>query len=467
MKTWFLPTALALACALPAAAQLAGDEAAAAQFLDRSGHRLAGPEPTTAELAPIVAKLAGARVIGLGEVTHGTHEDVAFKALLFRELVKAGAVDTLAIEANRVVGTGFDRFVRDGIGDPAALILSPSAFKIFKNDEFAGTLVWLRAWNLAHPGRMVGVTAIDDQDGAVDAQFALEVLSRHDPDGARRLRAAFGGMLPPPGAPRIRPSDWIAEHSAADVARALAAAAELRDTFAGHAADWRADPDYREAAYAARLVWQNIRIFELDVKGSDTTALSGDYWSRRDRFMADNLLDRLGDGRRAVLWAHDDHVMHSYTSAWIKLGATGLGVEVRRRLGAGYRTLGFTYTRATIIATRGNDIDLKQLVARQHDVPIAIDNGGADSTGRVLAALPGDAWWFDAESGAPDGPARRWLDRPLWNGSAGWIIDPARFQKGKLADDASPMMMGFDILVWFRTLSPQHRWPIEETPSTG
>ena len=57
----------------------------------RTGHRLAETvEPTAAELAPIVAKLAGARVIGLGEVTHGTHEDVAFKALLLRELVEGG-----------------------------------------------------------------------------------------------------------------------------------------------------------------------------------------------------------------------------------------------------------------------------------------------------------------------------------------------------------------------------------------
>ena len=463
MSRWLLSGAFALAIPAPAIAQLGPEETATARFLEQSGHRLAAAEPTATDLAPVVSRLAGVRVIGLGEVTHGTHEDVAFKALLFRELVKAGAVDTLAIEANRVVGVSFDRFVREGVGDPAALILSPSAFKIFKNDEFAGMLLWLRAWNLAHPEAMIGVIAIDDQDGAVDANFALAVLARHDPATAQRLRQSFGTMLPPPGAPRIRPSDWIAGHGPTDVARVLAAAAELRDIFAADATDWRADPDYAEAAYAARLVWQNIRVFELDVKGADLNDHSGEYWSRRDRFMADNLLDRLGDRRRAVLWAHDDHVMHTYTAEWIKLGATGLGVEVRRRLGVAYRTLGFTYTRATITATRGTNIDLKQLVGKQHDVAIPLDNSGPHSTGRVLAALPGDVWWFDAAATGADPTTRRWLAQPLWNGSVGWIVDPAKFQKGNVVEDASPLMTGFDILVWFRTMSPQHRWPVAAT----
>jgi len=467
MRRWLWSSALLLALApvSPSAAQLNRNEAAAVSYLERSGHRLTGTEPTAEDVAPIVGRLSGARVIGLGEVTHGTHEDVAFKAQLFRSLVKAGAIDTLAIEANRVVGVGFDRFVRQGTGDPATLILSPSAFKIFKNDEFASTLLWLRAWNLAHPDKMIGVTAIDDQDGAVDAAFALGVLARHDAPAAKRLRQAFGTMLPATGAPRIRPSDWVAERTAADVARVLAAAGELRDLFAAHAASWRIDPDYAEASYAALLVWQNVRIFELDVKGADIKSHSGEYWSRRDRFMADNLLLRLGGSRRAVLWAHDDHVMHTYTARWIGMGATGLGVEVKRRLGAAYRTVGFTYTRATVTATRGSNVDLKQLVGKQHDVSITLDNSIPASTGRVLGALPGDAWWFDASSGGADPDAERWLERPAWNGSVGWLVDPDRFQKGDVAEESSPLMTGFDVLVWLRTLSPQHRWPTPEQPA--
>lgn len=42
----------------------------------------------------------GAQVIGIGEASHGMHEDVLFKAELVLALVDAGLVDTLHLEAN-------------------------------------------------------------------------------------------------------------------------------------------------------------------------------------------------------------------------------------------------------------------------------------------------------------------------------------------------------------------------------
>jgi erythromycin esterase len=51
----------------------------------------AHPLPASgADLAPLAARLAEAPVIGLGEITHGSHEDMAFKAQLLRLLVEIG-----------------------------------------------------------------------------------------------------------------------------------------------------------------------------------------------------------------------------------------------------------------------------------------------------------------------------------------------------------------------------------------
>lgn len=451
--------AAAIIGATPVAARPAED-AAAARWLQATGRRLSSADPYPAELAPLVAKLAGARVVGLGEVTHGTHEDLLFKASLVRALVTAGAIDTLAIEANRTAGLLFDAYVRRGEGDPVALTNSPSVFRMLKNQEFASLLLWLRAWNLAHPQAQVGVTAIDDQDGAVDAAFALDVVARHDAALAGRLRAGFGAMLPPPGGARVRPSDWVAKHDAAEAQRLLAAAAALRDAFAAHRAEWSGDADYAEADYAARITWQNFHVFELDVAGADLAKTPPDYQSRRDRYLAANLIERLGTTRRAALWAHNWHVAHTFPADWLKQGYRSLGVELRQRLGGAYRTVAATYTRATALATSADGIGLPQLVAEAHDGPVPLDNSGPHGTGRTLARLPGDSWWFDpAAAGA--GPAvRRWLAVPRWGGEIGWIVDPAKFQHGQLAENAMPFGMGYDAVVWFRTLTPQHRWPV-------
>lgn len=239
--------------AAPAAASPATDTAAAVRWLQAKGQRLAAPEPTAAELAPLVARLKGARVIGIGEVTHGTHEDQAFKAALIKELVKAGAIDTLALEANRNAGRGFDRYVRLGEGDPAALVRSSSFFRIWKGDEFAGLLLWLRAWNLANPGKPVRVIGIDNQDAGVDAGFALAFLKKRDPALAAKLRLAFGTLMTDTGERTVNPSAWIQASKPGELPAALAAAARLRDTLNAKRATWGMDPDYAEATYAARI----------------------------------------------------------------------------------------------------------------------------------------------------------------------------------------------------------------------
>ena len=123
------------------------EERAAETWIATRGHVLSGATPTAAELRPIVARLSGATIIGLGEATHGTHEDQAFKVALIEALVRAGAVDTIAIEANRSAVAGFDRYVQSGTSDLDALVRSDSFFRVWRTDEFTELLRWVRFWN--------------------------------------------------------------------------------------------------------------------------------------------------------------------------------------------------------------------------------------------------------------------------------------------------------------------------------
>lgn len=45
----------------------------------------------------------------------------------------------------------------------------------------------------------------------------------------------------------------------------------------------------------------------------------------------------------------------------------------------------------------------------------------------------------------------------MWRGWAGAILDPTKFQPGFDGDTPQPLARGFDVLVWFRTMTPQHR----------
>ena len=149
---------LAPACAAP---PTAADEAAAVDWLRTVAVPFADTTPTIAEFDRLLPRLDGARVIGIGEATHGDHQDQAFKAELIKALVRTGRIDTVALECNRAAGAAFDAYVRDGTGELTTLVRSRSFFRIWHDDEFAGLILWLRAWNTtaAMPVTVIGVDA--------------------------------------------------------------------------------------------------------------------------------------------------------------------------------------------------------------------------------------------------------------------------------------------------------------------
>lgn len=460
----FLPfVGLATIAAAPIAPPPPAAGPAVLAWLTASGGRFATAEPSADELAPIVARLKGGRIIGIGEVTHGTHEDQAFKAALIKELVKAGAVDTLALEANRNAGRAFDRYVRLGEGDPAAAVRSSSFFRIWRGDEFAGLILWLRAWNLAHPDAPVRVVGIDNQDAGVDAGFALAFLAKRDPALATKLRPAFGTLMTDAGGRTINPAAWVQDSKPGEMPAALAAAVTLRDTFEANAAAWGSDPDFAEARHAARIAWQGLYEFEREVGIVDVSTLPADYASRRDVFMAANLDALLSPGAHAVVWAHDGHVGEVLPTEIAAKGYMTVGTELEKRLGESYRTVGFTYSRATVLTRRVASF-ADDYSKPQADEPMPLANDRPQDVGSVFARLPGDARWFDLDTKPGSPTVAAWLAKPMWRGDAGLAVRPDSFQTFDKDDLPLPNGAAFDILVWFRTMTPQHRWPVAPKP---
>lgn len=275
---------LALPAAAPALAQPAepvprhatpAEDAAFTAWVAANATPISAAGPTEADLAPIVAGLAGASIVGIGEATHGTHEDQAFKAELIKALVRTGQVRLLLMESNLAPNARLDDYVRAGIGDPADALRDLSQFRNVKGDEFAGLVLWMRAWNLAHPDDMVRIAGPDAQ--------TAELILAHD-----AARAAVDGLS-------------IFEHG-------------------------------------------------LDPPEGMNRA---EYYGRRDRAMARIALrmqQRTGKG--AVIWAHDLHMIDRLDPAFAAMsGYRSLGMELEDALGAGYRSIGFSYTEGIVRTT--------------------------------------------------------------------------------------------------------------------
>ncbi|MBN8488452.1 MAG: erythromycin esterase family protein, partial [Burkholderiales bacterium] len=251
----------------------------AVTWIRRAAHPITGAAP---DLSALAARLAEAEVIGLGEITHGSHEDMALKAQLLRLLVERHGLGLIALEANRAAGQRLQRFIDADSSetDVAAALRDSGIFSVYRCEALGALLLWLREWNRAHQPA-VRVVGIDVQDPGRDAQAAMQALRQRDPAQAATLEAPLAELLAErvphvsqlfPGARRAQWQRW------------RAAAATLEQALQRHPAEAEA----LEAAWSLRMA---LHTFEFDVgTAGGPVDLPPEAFSRRDSAMAERLL---------------------------------------------------------------------------------------------------------------------------------------------------------------------------------
>src|SRR5262245_24462164 len=111
------------------------------------------PPPERAEeFAAAFDRLAEAKVVLLGEATHGTSEFYRARAAITRRLIEQHGFTIVAVEADWPDAARVDRYLRHRPGgryDEAAFARFPTW--MWRNEEFAAFVEWLRARNAPLP----------------------------------------------------------------------------------------------------------------------------------------------------------------------------------------------------------------------------------------------------------------------------------------------------------------------------
>ena len=313
-----------------------------------------------ADLAPLDQVIGDARVVGLGEATHGTREFFQMKHRLLEYLVAEKGFTVFAIEAYQPEARALNAYVLGGPGDPRALI-GGLDFWTWNTEEVLALVEWMRAWNADPRHAKVQFTGFDMQ-GTVAAFANLRAfLDQVDP--------AAAGLLAPLAA--LESIDGLVAFDRrpdADRAAIVKATADLGLHLDAHREAYvkRAGVQaFDDARHDVTIMAQAIEMFTA-------SSSSGQQIAIRDRAMADNvmwLLDHHPKGTRFVLWAHNGHVgrSDSYDS---------MGVHLARRLGAEYLPIGFVFGEGGFQAIRDSrglgevtigppsDFDLAQVFLR-------------------------------------------------------------------------------------------------------
>lgn len=387
-----------------------------------------------------------ARVVGLGEATHGTREFFTMKHRVVEYLVTRMGFDVFAMEASMPHAEAVDAYVRGEPGDAAGL-LAGLGFWTWHTEEVRDLVEWLRARNRLGGGAPVGFAGFDLQSPPGSCRHVLAHLDRVDPPAAEQARAAYAPFLARalPGGltrekmPGFRAADASPGDSYARASRRVqescrrglrevrdgllatrerSIAASSREAFdrAAHHAQLAVIGEellhdsvaLREALVGSRLR-RSLRVAELVAR----TATGRSYSAKRDRAMADNvlwLLDQLGSSGRIVLWAHNLHLADRPSQ---------MGRHLRRRLGDDYRAVGFSFSSGWFNAVAASEGTVGGLASHRAD---AAEPGSweaaLDTTGLPRVAL-------DTRDLPPDSdPVGSWLRKARRQRNIGATADP-------------------------------------------
>ncbi len=144
------------------------------------------------DLSPLKNVIGDARIVALGEATHGTSEFFKMKHRLTEFLASELGFNLFAIEANMPEAYRVNEYVLTGKGDPKEL-LRGMYFWTWDTQEVLDMILWMRQFNLSGKGR-IQFLGFDMQFGQVAMAKVREFVANADRDYSKDLEKAYEGL---------------------------------------------------------------------------------------------------------------------------------------------------------------------------------------------------------------------------------------------------------------------------------
>jgi erythromycin esterase len=420
-----------------------------AERLQRSSIEFETTDPTadSADLAPLGDALADARVIGLGEATHGTREFFQAKHRIVRYLVEQQGLRLVAMEANLPETMALDNYVVHGEGD-ALEALAGTHFWIWRTEAVLALVEWLREFNAERPLKdRVRFYGIDAQYTTGAVEHLDEFLASADPDLQEELQADLAATNDEGKITDQYMSDHDPEATERLLDRLGTAFEERREAFVTATSK-------RETMMARRC----LRVVEQVRQRRIARETEGIQASMvvRDEAMAENLswVLEYEAADRTVLWAHDSHICRTVNVGALVEPAPSLGNYLAERYGDDYFALGFDFFSGSISAIGIGLAPESELTTWSLDKP------PADSITRVFAATGSNLAFLDFDTVSENGQLGQWLAEPRTKRELGSVYfgpdGPSENEKdGQAAHNAARVLPdAFDGLLFIRETMP-------------
>lgn len=313
-----------------------------------------------ADLQPLLDRIGEARVVLLGEATHGTSEFYRMRARISRALIAHKGFTIVAVEADWPDAEHVDEYVRRRPSKPQRAAYAFGRFPswMWRNEEVLAFVEELRGYNggLAEE-RQVGFYGLDLYSLNTSIKEVIAFLEVKDPELAREAKVRYSCFTPFASDP-ARYGQAVLYQRYGDCEQE--AVAMLTDLLEKRLPRPEGEDPLFDATQNARVVANAEQYYRVMYQGS------AESWNLRDRHMFETLqalLQHRGPAAKVVVWAHNSHLGNAAATEMARRGEFNVGQLVKEAFGEASYAVGFGTHTGTVAAASnwGEEVEIKHV----------------------------------------------------------------------------------------------------------
>jgi len=408
------------------------------------------------DLRPLIEMIGNARIVALGEATHGTSEFFTMKHRIIECLVLQEGFSVVSMEVRGSGANPINAYVQTGQGSvDDALALGGLVGKGWMDThEVVGLLEWMRAYNEGmEQDALLSFRTFDYDETRTPLEVVLDYVREVDPDRLEQVEDELECY-----ARGLAQYGLYASLDAETLARCRQGVEAVHTLLLAQEDAYRAASTleaYTEALEAARMLVQNEQMLRLGPESYFT-----EFFNARDRLMAENvawILEQAGPDAKIILWAHNVHVQASPVVLPVmeypplpdeEEGRTliPMGVHLRERFGDEMVIVGFSFESGEFRAVkRTGPFSALGLM------DIAVEPPLPNSHEQYLYPEGLDRYYVDLRSIPRDGAVADWFEEPRYLRAIGMNYDANNLE---IASHRLRLHEAFDIVICLRETSP-------------